>query len=90
MVHSQHGATSTNSSSYLLSSFNPFTCTEQQNQPCIGHDICTHLTRSSFPKLGHITKPSYIVFTQACYDHLHLDLQVLTHSMHKASSSALS
>jgi hypothetical protein len=36
------------------------------------------------PELGHNTKPSYTVCTQASYNHLHLALQVLTHSMHKA------
>ena len=39
------------------------------------------------PKLGHSIKPSYTVFTPASYNHLHLALQVLTHSMHKAIST---
>jgi hypothetical protein len=90
VVHPQRGATSTNSSSSLLSSVNLLTCTEPQNQLRIGQEICVHLARSSFPELGHNTKPSYTVCTQASYNHLHLALQVLTHSMHKASSSALS
>jgi hypothetical protein len=46
----------------------------------------SHLARSSFPELGHNTKPYYTVYTQASYNHFHLALQVLTHSMHKAST----
>jgi hypothetical protein len=83
----QCGATSTNSSSSLLSSVNLLTCTEHQTQLCIGQEICTHLTRSSFPELDHNTNPSYTVCTQASYNHLHLALQVLTHIMHKTFRS---
>jgi hypothetical protein len=57
VVHPQHGATSTNSSSSLLSSFNLLTCTEPQNILHIGHEIYMHLSRSSFPELGHNTNP---------------------------------
>ena len=52
-------------------------------------DLCASY-QILLPELGHNTKPSYIVCTQASYNHLHLALQVLTHSMHKASSSVLS
>jgi hypothetical protein len=65
-------------------------CIEPQDPLHIGKDIYAHLARSSFPKLGHNTKPSYTVYTPASYNHLHLALQLLTHSMHKASSSTLS
>jgi hypothetical protein len=56
----------------------------------IGKEIYTHLTRSSFPELGHNTNLSYMVCTQDSYSHLQLALHVLTNSMHKASSSTLS
>jgi hypothetical protein len=55
VVHPQRGATSTNSSSSLLSSVNLLTCTEPQNPLRIGQEICAHLARSSFPELGHNT-----------------------------------
>jgi hypothetical protein len=86
----QCGATSTNSSLlyYLLSIF--LHAQSPKTPLRIGQDIYVHLARSSFPELGHNTKPYYTVCTQASYNHFHLALQVLTHSMHKASSSTLS
>jgi hypothetical protein len=41
----------------LLDSSNLLTCTEPQIQLHIGQEICVHLARSSFPKLGPSTKP---------------------------------
>jgi hypothetical protein len=87
---SQCGDTSTNSSLiyYLLSIF---LYAQSPKSPLrIRQEICVHLARSSFPELGHNTKPSYPVCTQDSYNNLHLSLQVLTHSIHKASSSTLS
>jgi hypothetical protein len=89
--------------SYLLSSFNILQAQSHKNPLHIGQEICAHLARSSFPELGLSTKPSYnlhtsflqsahkllTICTQASYNHFHLALQVLTHSMHKASSSTL-
>jgi hypothetical protein len=81
---------STNSCYSLLSYVNILTCTEPKSPLSIGQEIYMHLTRSSFSELGHSTKPSCTVCTPASYNHLHLSLQVLTDSMHKASSTTLS
>jgi hypothetical protein len=59
VVHPHPGATSTNSSSSLLASFNLLTCTEPQDQLRRGQEICALFARSSFPKLGYNTKPTY-------------------------------
>jgi hypothetical protein len=78
MVHPHRGATSTNSSSSLLSFVNLLTCTESKTPLHIGQEIYTHLARSSFSDLGHITKP-YAVYAQSTTSHFHLDQQALTH-----------
>jgi hypothetical protein len=83
VVHPQPGATSTNSSLlyYLLSIF--LHAHSIKILLCIGQEICAHLARSSFPELGHNTKPSYslhISFLQS----LALSSASVQHSMHKA------
>jgi hypothetical protein len=70
MVHPHPGPTSTNSSSSLLAFFNLLTCTEPSNQLRRGQEICTLFARSSFPKLGYSTKPTY-----SPYIHLHSALK---------------
>jgi hypothetical protein len=57
VVHPQPGATSTNSSSLLLSSVNLLHAQSHKILLRIGQEICTHLARSSFPELGYNTKP---------------------------------
>jgi hypothetical protein len=42
---------------YLLSSF--LHAQSLKILLCKGQDICAHLTRSSFPEIGHNTNPSY-------------------------------
>jgi hypothetical protein len=57
VVHPQPGATSTNSSSSLLSYVNHLHAQSHKVLLRIGQEICAHLARSSFPELGYITKP---------------------------------
>jgi hypothetical protein len=59
MVHPHPRATSTNSLSSLLAFFNLLTCTKPSDQLRRGQDICALFTRSSFPKLGYDTNPTY-------------------------------
>jgi hypothetical protein len=84
----QCGATSTNSSLlyYLMSIF--LHAQSHKNPLHIGQEICMHLARSSFPELGHNTKP-YTVCAQSTTGDLHLALQVSTYNMHKASYNHL-
>jgi hypothetical protein len=50
-------ATSTNSSSSLLSFVNHLHAQSHKVLLHIGQEICAHLTRSSFPELGYSTNP---------------------------------
>jgi hypothetical protein len=86
VVHPQPGATSTNSSSLLLSFVNLLHAQSHKILLRIGQEICTHSTRSSFPELDHSTKPlhsllqslalslaSFSQYAQSMYNyHLHL------------------
>jgi regulator of sigma D len=56
MVHPQPGATSTNSSSSLLSYVSHLHAQIYKVLLHIGHEIYMHLARSSFPELGYNTK----------------------------------
>jgi hypothetical protein len=60
----QRGATSTNSSSSLLSSVNHLHAQSHKILLRIGQEICAHLARSSFPELGYNTKPSHSLCTK--------------------------
>jgi hypothetical protein len=57
VVHPQPVATSTNSSSILLSSVNLLYAQSHKILLCIGHEICAHFARSPFPELGYNTNP---------------------------------
>jgi hypothetical protein len=90
MVHPQPGATSTNSSSLLLSSVNILHAQSHKILLHIGQEICVHLARSSFPELGYSTKlllnllqslalslASLTQHAQSMYNyHLHLALSI--------------
>jgi hypothetical protein len=67
---------------YLLTSFlQPLSIKTLLHE---GQEICVHLARFSFPKLGYSTNPS-TVYTQASYNHLHLPLKVFNTTCTKHS-----
>jgi hypothetical protein len=77
VVNPLPGATSTNSSSSLLVSFNILTCTKLPNELRRGQEMCAPY-QILLPRVDIGIDP-YTVF----YNHLHLALQV-SHSVHKS------